>query len=130
MTSYQFIGAYATFYPAVQDAEGKSLMAEPGLVLEFPGPPPSDGKWIPAEDAPPVSPVAPPAVPEPVQVAPEPEPAPVLTPPAPEPIPAPAEAPVAPLVPEPQPVATQPVPEPPAPVPWSFPGFNTAPPRA
>jgi hypothetical protein len=122
LQSYRFTYGYTKFYPAVQDAEGKSLMASPGDVFEFEAGPPDDGAWVPvgppAEFTPPA---APEPAPEPVQPEPEPVPVPVVPEPAPAPV-APAEpAPVA--VPNPFPAA------PPA-QPFMFPGFTAPPVRA
>lgn len=104
--NYRFTGLGARFYPDIRDSEGKSLMATEGTVFAFDATPPSDGLWVPQEDAQPVE--------GQIQEAPESPPAPVTPPPAPEP----------PAV-DPEPV---PVPEPaPVPVtPWSFPGFAPA----
>lgn len=129
MTSYRFTGAYTRFYPQVQDAEGKSLMAEPGMVTDFDAGPPDDGNWIPVKDAPEATPPEVPlAAPEVSQEAPEMEPAPVIAPPAPETAPAITE----PAVPEPVlvgPVEPAPVQEPePEPVPPAeFPASATLP---
>jgi outer membrane biosynthesis protein TonB len=137
LTSYQFTGAYPTFYPDERNAEGKSLMAEPGMVVPFAGLPPSDGKWIPVAyvgEAGPELVSFPPADPEPVPVVvPEvpAEPVPVEPEPTPEPepvAPAPEPAPVAPELPEPapepvsepEPVVVQAEPEP-ASVPFPLP---------
>jgi hypothetical protein len=85
LPKYRFTYPYPRFYPDVRGADGRSLMAEPGDVVDFPGSPPDDGYWVgPLEEAPPAAPAE--AVSE---VFPDPEP----VPPAPEPeAPAPAEA--------------------------------------
>lgn len=135
MPSYRFIGAYPRFYPSIQDAEGKSLMAELGDVVDFDGPVPEDGQWVlvesdsagasnqpdqgadmgaPAEQAP--------AGPEPAVQAVEPEPASEVASPASEPAPVVSEP-----TPEPAPrvqlsqtvSATQAA----AVQPWTFPGL-------
>jgi hypothetical protein len=116
LPSYKFTYGYPKFYPSVQDAEGKSLMAMPGDVVTFEQPP-DDGAWVLTE----APPAAPEPAPEPVQPEPEPVPVPVVPEPAPAPV-APAEpAPVA--VPNPFPAA------PPA-QPFMFPGFTAPPVRA
>lgn len=102
MPAYRFIGAYERFYPDERNAEGRSLMAELGMVVDFEGLPPSDGQWIPVADSG-VPAEQPPVAPEPAVEAPEPEPAPVAVPVAPEPAPAPVEAPAPAPVPEPAP---------------------------
>lgn len=114
MHAYQFLYGYPKQYPAIQDAEGKSLMANPGDVVEFETPP-NDGCWFPVDppaDNPPETPApeTPPAGPEPAPEAPvaEPEPEPV------QPDPEPAPAPAAPA--EPPPVQPQP---------FAFPGFGS-----
>ena len=95
MPAYRFIGAYPTFYPQERDADGQSLTAEPGVVIEFEGSPPTDGNWIPFEDSPaPAEPVVqpPPVEPEPVPEPPAPVPVPPPVPEAPEPLPEAAPA--------------------------------------
>jgi hypothetical protein len=99
LPNYRFTYGYPRFYPAIQDDQGKSLMAEPGQVYDLAAPP-DDGWWVgPLEDAPPppeaVFPDPGPA-PELPQAAPEPVPVPEPAPPAPEPAPAP-EAPAEPV---------------------------------
>lgn len=123
MTSYQFTGAYPTFYPDERDAQGKSLMAEPGMVVEFDGLPPSDGQWIPVEASPVVTAEVPLAGPEPALEAPAPEPVPVAEPPAPEPAPAVVEPPAPEPLSEPEP-AREPVPAPEPAVPVLGPRFG------
>jgi len=102
LPTYQFLYGYPKFYPAVQDAEGKSLTANPGDVVEF-DTPPNDGCWFPVD-----LPAGPEPAPEPVTPEPQPEPAPVVSEPA-EPV-------------------SPPVAEPPAegPAPFTFPGFHSA----
>lgn len=46
---YKFTGPYTRFYPDIRGADGKSLMAEPGDIADFPDTPPGDGCWIPVE---------------------------------------------------------------------------------
>jgi len=115
LPSYRFTYPYTKFYPDVRDAEGKSLMAQPGDVVVFDAPP-DDGSWLLVEDAPEV-PVPAPVV---MREAPQPEPVPVVTEPAPEPAPVitePAEA----VIPEPVPLKAA------TPPPFPFPGFYVSP---
>jgi outer membrane biosynthesis protein TonB len=127
LTSYRFTYGYPKFYPDIRDAEGKSLMAMPGDVVEFAAGPPDDGSWVVSEQAPP----APPEV-DSFPPAPEPDPVPA---PAPEPEPAPEPVQETPPAPEPEtaPVPVEPVqavPASPVAAPFVFPGFNTPPARA
>lgn len=112
MHAYQFLYGYPKQYPAIQDAEGKSLMANPGDVVEFETPP-NDGCWFPVDLPAGNPPETPAAGPEPAPEAPAagPEPEPV------QPDPEPAPAPVAPA--EPEPV------QPAQPQSFVFPGFTT-----
>jgi hypothetical protein len=113
LPNYRFIGLTPRFYPDERGADGRSLMAVPGLVRDW-GHTPDDGLWVleeGAEEAPPRAVPAPEPAPEPVQPEPEPVPVPV----APEPAPAPVEQ------------APAPVREP---VPFIFPGFTAPPARA
>jgi outer membrane biosynthesis protein TonB len=131
LTSYRFTYGYPKFYPDVRDAQGKSLMAMPGDVVEFSAGPPDDGSWVVSEQAPPAPPEVesfpPVSEPDPVPApAPEPEPAPEPVQEAP-----PAPAPEAPAVPvEPVQAPVEPAPAPPAAAPFVFPGFNNPPARA
>lgn len=52
MPLYVFTGPYPVLYPSIQDAEGKSLQANPGDEVSF-DTPPNDGQWA-AADEPPV----------------------------------------------------------------------------
>lgn len=110
------------FYPQEQDAQGASLMAEPGMVIDFNDLPPSDGQWVadkeddeddtpPGDDEPaPADPIVPDeqtaapdagqAILASVELKPEPKPEPV-----PVPIPKPTPAPIPEPEPDPKPAA-------------------------
>jgi hypothetical protein len=102
LPNYRYIATYARFLPDKHDANGQSLMAETGMVVEW-GQTPSTAEWIQTDE--PVnwgSPAPEAPGPEPVQegVLQDPEPV-----PEPEPDPEPAPAPAAPEPPiEPAPV--------------------------